>query len=311
MTLGKFLKRIVDTVCVTEEEMEAGGAGDGEPPDPQHQHHHYLHQCGCHHYRVSRWDNPDNINLHWTVRATAYIATFFKAISICLAVLAVLALSYLGIMISWGLAFGLPWILAYFYFVWICPAHQVSMGIRKLKPHRMLWFVVSTLVHILISTVLLISWTVPKSWPSLDFGKDHQLTFGLGLCLFLSLLLTFEVIIIHAILVIWRERKRLQTSDHNTCSLLDSLGNFGSSPPPSYQEVYTERDQPPNYEDVVKEDSERQNLQMQNDSDENEDNDNLEEETIENAEQDANDCLEQNTNTNEDMSENPAVEIES
>ena len=149
---------------------------------------------------------------------------FLQAISICLAVLAVLALSYLGIMISWGLAFGLPWILAYFYFVWICPAHQVSMGIRytrnvmicsidfstyinimalltffvvtrKLKPHRMLWFVVSTLVHILISTVLLISWTVPKSWPSLDFGKDHQLTFGLGLCLFLSLLLTFEVVI--------------------------------------------------------------------------------------------------------------------
>ena len=56
----------------------------------------------------------------------------------------------------------------------------------------MLWFVVSTLVHILISTVLLISWTVPHSWPSLDFGGAHQLTYGLCLCLFLSLLLTFE-----------------------------------------------------------------------------------------------------------------------
>lgn len=83
---------------------------------------------------MSRWDNPDNIHLHWTVRATACITTFFKAISICLAILAVLALSYLGIMISWGLAFGLPWILAYFYFVWICPAHQVSMGIRSQTP---------------------------------------------------------------------------------------------------------------------------------------------------------------------------------
>ena len=64
---------------------------------------------------------------------------------------------------------------------------------RKLKPHRMLWFVVSTLVHILISVLLLISWTVPHSWPSLDFGGAHQLTYGLCLCLFLSLLLTFEV----------------------------------------------------------------------------------------------------------------------
>merc|ERR1712110_946845 len=95
------------------------------------------------------------------------IALLFKVGSIAFAILSVLALTYLGIMISWGLAFGLPWILAYFYFIWICPAHQVSMGIRKLKPHRMLWFVVSTLVHILISTVLLISWTAPHSWPSL------------------------------------------------------------------------------------------------------------------------------------------------
>jgi len=234
MTLRRFLKRFAKTVCL-EEDMAEMAAAEGslvdtgpelqEPPDPpqHHHHHHYLHQCQCRLNRL-RWDNPDNVHLHWTVRATACIATFFKAISICLAILAVLALSYLGIMISWGLAFGLPWILAYFYFVWICPAHQVSMGIRKLKPHRMLWFVVSTLVHILISTVLLVSWTVPHSWPSLDFGGAHQLTYGLCLCLFLSLLLTFEVIVLHAILIIWRERKRLQATDENTCSLLDSLG---------------------------------------------------------------------------------------
>ena len=105
----------------------------------------------------------------------------------------------------------------------------------------MLWFVVSTLVHILISSVLLVSWTVPHSWPSLDLGGSHQLTYGLCLCLFLSLLVTFEVtfshvknvynkwsdsqvIVLHAIHIIWKERKRLQASDHNTCSLLDSLG---------------------------------------------------------------------------------------
>ena len=53
-----------------------------------------------------------------------------KVGSIAFAILSVLALTYLGIMISWGLAFGLPWILAYFYFIWICPAHQLTMGIR-------------------------------------------------------------------------------------------------------------------------------------------------------------------------------------
>ena len=55
--------------------------------------------------------------------------------SIAFAIMSVVALTYLGIMISWGLAFGLPWILAYFYFIWICPAHQLSMGIKKCKPH--------------------------------------------------------------------------------------------------------------------------------------------------------------------------------
>ena len=52
-----------------------------DPPDPpqHHHHHHYLHRCQCRlHYRMSRWDNPDNVHLHWTVRTTACIATFFK-----------------------------------------------------------------------------------------------------------------------------------------------------------------------------------------------------------------------------------------
>ena len=50
-----------------------------EPPDPpqHHHHHHYLHRCQCRLNRL-RWDNPDNVHLHWTVRATACIATFFK-----------------------------------------------------------------------------------------------------------------------------------------------------------------------------------------------------------------------------------------
>ena len=47
-----------------------------------------------------------------------------------LGLVSVVLLSYLGIMMSWGLAFGLPWTLAYFYFIWICPAHQLTMGIR-------------------------------------------------------------------------------------------------------------------------------------------------------------------------------------
>ena len=40
--------------------------------------------------------------------------------------------------------------------------------------------------------------------------------------------------------------------------------NFVCSPPPSYQEVYAaERDQPPTYEDVVKLDADKQNVQTQ------------------------------------------------
>ena len=87
-------------------------------------------------------------NPHWAVRAAASIALLIKAVfvlvirlktlphsthqvaAIAMAIMSVILLSFLGIMMTWGLAFGLPWTLAYFYFIWICPAHQLSMGIR-------------------------------------------------------------------------------------------------------------------------------------------------------------------------------------
>ena len=93
MTLRRFLKRFAKTVCLEEEMAELAaseasvdpGPGVPDPQDPpeapgqHHHHHHYLHRCQCRlHYRMSRWDNPDNVHLHWTVRATACIATFFK-----------------------------------------------------------------------------------------------------------------------------------------------------------------------------------------------------------------------------------------
>ena len=43
----------------------------------------------------------------------------------------------------WGLAFSLPWILAYFYFIWIYPAHQLSVGIRRVC----IIFIMSWMVH--------------------------------------------------------------------------------------------------------------------------------------------------------------------
>ena len=146
--------------------------------------------------------------------------------SILLAVMSVLALSYLGIMISWGLAFGLPWILAYFYFIWICPAHQLSMGIRKLKPHRMVWWVVSGSVHILLVSAMIVSATLLHSFPSLHLQDNLSL-----LAAFLIILLLFEVIhqsidifriifispfqmtVIYAIFIIHKERKRLEAEE--------------------------------------------------------------------------------------------------
>jgi len=74
---------------------------------------------------------------HWAIRSAAAIALLFKVGAIVLGLVSVVLLSYLGIMMSWGLAFGLPWTLAYFYFIWICPAHQLTMGIRcYLKPEQ-------------------------------------------------------------------------------------------------------------------------------------------------------------------------------
>ena len=103
------------------------------------------------------------------------------------------ALTYLGIMISWGLAFGLPWILAYFYFIWICPAHQLSMGIRKCKPHRMMWWVAATFLHIVPITVILTSYTLlPRSLIQQETETNHG-TIVLTLSLILAILSFFEV----------------------------------------------------------------------------------------------------------------------
>ena len=103
------------------------------------------------------------------------------------------ALTYLGIMISWGLAFGLPWILAYFYFIWICPAHQLSMGIRKCKPHRMIWWAAATFLHIVPITVILTSYTLlPHS--QMDKEEANHDRIVLTLSLILAILIFFEVI---------------------------------------------------------------------------------------------------------------------
>ena len=95
-------------------------------------------------------------------------------------------------MISWGLAFGLPWILAYFYFIWICPAHQLSMGIRKCKPHRMMWWLASTFLHIVPITVILTSYAIlPKSL--IDQEETNHERIVLTLSLILAILTFFEV----------------------------------------------------------------------------------------------------------------------
>ena len=94
--------------------------------------------------------------------------------------------------------------------------------------------------------------------------------------------------------------------------------NFVCSPPPSYQEVYAaERDQPPTYEDVVKIDADKQNVQTQDDEDDQIELDEPEEGTGQPDDQQMNDFLKHEhqdhpeINTNDEVSENPAVEIES
>ena len=83
--------------------------------------------------------------------------------------------------------------------------------------------------------------------------------------------------------------------------------NFVCSPPPSYQEVYAaERDQPPTYEDVVKQDTDTHNVQIQDDQ-----GDQIEpqQEEIEHPDdQQMSDNLEQENNDNQDVeSEHPVV----
>ena len=94
--------------------------------------------------------------------------------------------------------------------------------------------------------------------------------------------------------------------------------NFVCSPPPSYQEVYAaERDQPPTYEDVVKLDADKKNVQTQDDEDDQIEINEPEEETGHHDDQQMNDFLQHENqdnpeiNTNDEVSENPAVEIES
>ena len=84
--------------------------------------------------------------------------------------------------------------------------------------------------------------------------------------------------------------------------------NFVCSPPPSYQEVCTaERDQPPTYEDVVKQDTDTHNVQIQDDQEnqiENEENQHPDDQQMsDNLEQEN-----QEVDTNIEESENPIVE---
>ena len=84
--------------------------------------------------------------------------------------------------------------------------------------------------------------------------------------------------------------------------------NFVCSPPPSYQEVYAaERDQPPTYEDVVKQDTDTHIVQTQ---DEPEEQIEPRHEEIEHPDdQQMSDNLEQENNNNQDVeSENPVIE---
>ena len=59
-------------------EARLGEAGLGQYPQyPQYHQYHQYHQYQAPR-AVARWDSEDHFNLHWTVRATAFIATFFK-----------------------------------------------------------------------------------------------------------------------------------------------------------------------------------------------------------------------------------------
>lgn len=188
---------------------------------------------------------------HWAVRSAAAIAILFKVGAIVLALLAVLLLSYLGIMMSWGLAFGLPWTLAYFYFIWICPAHQLSMGIRKLKPYRMLWWVSSTGLHCLLLILVLTSVT---TFNSNYLQVDHVSLVRplVVLSLVLAILLVFESLVIYAFILVYIE-KSSQDREAQHFSPSSTSMRRQSSPPPPYPEVV--QDLSEDEDDDVMEDS--------------------------------------------------------
>jgi len=196
---------------------------------------------------------------HWAVRSAAAIALLFKVGAIALALLAVVLLSYLGIMMSWGLAFGLPWTLAYFYFIWICPAHQLSMGIRKLKPYRMLWWVASTGLHAILLILVITSYT---TFSSNYLHVEHAslvkpLVF---LCLVLGILLIFEVLVIYAFFLVYVEKSRL---DNGTSQFSQQ---FSLSTAPRER---TSNSPPPTYSDAVQEQTENEDTGEDNEHDEN------------------------------------------
>jgi len=193
-------------------------------------------------------------NPHWAVRAAASIALLIKVAAIAMAIMSVILLSYLGIMMSWGLAFGLPWTLAYFYFIWICPAHQLSMGIRKLKPYRMLWLVSSIGVHIVLLLTPLTSFTTFSS-SYLHIHQASHTTPVIVLATISALLALFQVLVIYAFFLVKSERRKCnrETSEvfrSPTSSSLRSIRS-SSSPPPPYSEVASSpAKSPPDYEEV-------------------------------------------------------------
>jgi len=163
-------------------------------------------------------------------------------------------------MISWGLAFGLPWILAYFYFIWICPAHQLSMGIKKCKPHRMVWWAAATFLHIVPITVILTSYSLlPNSL--IDQEETNHGRVVLTLSLILAILTLFEITVIYATYIVQRERKRrenLSDTEQSSTAIYNPRSTI-SSPPPSYSEVASDT-LPPDYEDVIKEEKMANNI---------------------------------------------------
>jgi len=192
-------------------------------------------------------------NPHWAVRAAASIALLIKVAAIAMAIMSVILLSYLGIMMSWGLAFGLPWTLAYFYFIWICPAHQLSLGIRKLKVYRMLWLVSSIGVHIVLLMTILASFTTFSS-SYLHIHHASNTTPVIVLATITTVLSLFQVLVIYAVFLVRSERKKL---DGETSEAANSLSSFSlrstsrTSSPPPYSVVVSSPDKsPPDYEEV-------------------------------------------------------------